>query len=100
MTDENLNYGPDLITLEDEDGVEHEFEYLDSVKTEDGHFVALIPSHQSAEETLQYDGELVIMQVEEEDGEEYLVTIEDDELFDKVADIFMDRLEEDYDIEQ
>lgn len=100
MTDENLNYGPDLITLEDEDGVEHEFEYLDSVKTEDGHFVALIPSHQSAEETLQYDGELVIMQVEEEDGEEYLVTIEDDELFDKVADIFMDRLEEDYNIEQ
>ncbi len=100
MTDENLNYGPDLITLEDEDGVEHEFEYLDSIKTEDGHFVALIPSHQSAEETLQYDGELVIMQVEEEDGEEYLVTIEDDELFDKVADIFMDRLEEDYNIEQ
>ena len=70
MTDENLNYGPDLITLEDEDGVEHEFEYLDSVKTEDGHFVALIPSNQTPEETLQYDGELVIMQVEEEDGEE------------------------------
>ncbi len=100
MTDENMNYGPDIITLEDEDGVEHEFEYLDSVKTEDGHFVALIPSHQTAEETLQYDGELVIMQVEEEDGEEYLVTIEDDELFDKVADIFMDRLEEEYEIEQ
>ena len=100
MAEENLNYGPDIITLEDEDGIEHEVEYLDSVKTKDGHFVALIPSNQSPEETLQYDGELVIMQVEEEDGEEYLVTIEDDELFDKVADIFMDRLEEEYNIEQ
>lgn len=100
MTDENLNYGPDLITLEDEDGVEHEFEYLDSIKTEDGRFIALVPSMQSAEETLQYDGELVIMQVEEEDGEEYLVTIEDDELFEKVADIFMDRLEDEFNIEQ
>ena len=100
MAEENLNYGPDIITLEDEDGIEHEFEYLDSVKTKDGHFVALIPSNQSPEETRQYVGELVIMQVEEEDGEEYLVTIEDDELFDKVADIFMDRLEEEYNIEQ
>ena len=40
------------------------------------------------------------MQVEEEDGEEYLVTIEDDELFEKVADIFMDRLEDEFNIEQ
>ncbi len=99
MAEENLNYGPDIITLEDEDGIEHDFEYLDSVKTEDGHFVALIPANQTPEETLGYDGELVIMAVEEEDGEEYLVTIEDDELFDKVSDIFMDRLEEEYDIQ-
>ena len=47
------------------------------------------------------DGELVILKVEEdENGEEFLSSIEDDDEYNFIADTFMKRLEEDYDIEQ
>ena len=32
------------------------------------------------------------------DGEEFLETIEDEDEMDEIADIFMERLEEDYDV--
>ena len=36
-------YNPDIVSVVDEDGVEHIFEELDRIETEDGKFVALLP---------------------------------------------------------
>lgn len=83
-------YGPDLITLTDEDGVETEFELLDSVEYEDRRFVALIP----AEISLSGEEDLYIFEVLDENGEDVLVTLEDEELYNELYDIFSERLDE------
>ena len=88
-------YNPDLISVVDENGVEHVFEELDRIETDDGRFVALLPVYQEAEEILDDDGELIILSVvEDEDGETYLEPIEDDKLFDELGKIFEERLED------
>ena len=91
---ENINdeYGPDLVSVVDEDGVEHTFEELDRIETDEGKFIALLPVYDEAEEILDSDGELIILQVKEEDEELYLEPIEDDNLFDKIGKLFEERL--------
>lgn len=91
---ENINdeYGPDLVSVVDEDGVEHTFEELDRIETDEGKFIALLPVYDEAEEILDSDGELIILHVKEEDGELYLEPIEDDNLFDKIGKLFEERL--------
>lgn len=93
-------FGPDIVSVVDEDGVEHIFEELDRIETDEGKFVALLPVYDSAEEILDSDGELIILRVnEEEDGEVYLEPIEDDNLFDEIGKIFEDRLADYYDFD-
>jgi uncharacterized protein YrzB (UPF0473 family) len=91
---ENINeeYGPDIVSVVDDDGVEHTFEELDRIETDEGKFVALLPVYDEAEEILDSNGELIILQVTEEDGELYLEPIEDDKLFDKIGKLFEERL--------
>ncbi len=99
MDNEN-EFGADLVTVQDEDGNEHQFELIDAIETDDGRYVALLPVYDDPAETLNDDGELIILQVMEEDGEEMLVPIEDDEAFDEIADIFEERLSDLYEIEE
>lgn len=97
MENEKEQYGPDLVTLVDDEGHEHEFEMVDTLDHGDARYVALIASHEDPEEQLQDDGELVVLKVIEEDGEEFLEGIEDEAEFDEVAAIFMERLEDEFD---
>ena len=90
-------YGNDILTLEDDDGVEHTFEVLDSIENAGTRYLALSPIYDDPQQTLADSGELVILRVVEADGEEFLETIDDEEM-DEIADIFMERLEEDYDV--
>jgi len=93
MVNNNENYGNDLVSVVDENGVEHVFEELDRIETDDGRYVALLPVYDSAEEIIDSDGELIILSVvEDEDGETYLEPIEDDALFDEIGAIFEERL--------
>lgn len=89
-----------IVKVLDEDGKEHSFELLDAIETEDGRFVALLPIYDEPEESLEDDGELIILKVESEDGEDVLLPIEDDELFDEIGALFEERLEELYEIEE
>ena len=66
------NYNPDIVSVVDEDGVEHTFEELDRIETDDARYVALLPVYDEAEDILDDDGELIILKVNEEDGETYL----------------------------
>ena len=94
------DYVADLVTVQDEDGKEHQFEIIDAIETDDGRYVALLPVYDDPEETLNDDGELIILQVVEEDGGEVLVPIEEEETFDEIADIFEERLADLYEIEE
>ena len=91
-------YGPDIVSVVDEEGVEHTFEELDRIETDRGRYVALLPVYDEAEEVLDDDGELIILKVEEEGEETYLAPIEDDAEFDEVGSIFEERLSEMFEI--
>lgn len=90
-------FGADLITLLDDENNEHEFEIVDSLELDGERYIALVASYDDPDEKLQDDGELVILKSVTEDGEEFLEAIEDEEEFDKVAAIFMERLEDEFD---
>lgn len=87
------NFGNNIVSVVDEEGVEHTFEELDRIETDDGRYIALLPIYTEAEEILDGDGELIILSVvEDEDGETYLEPIEDEELFNEIGQIFEERL--------
>lgn len=89
----------EFFTLTDEDGNEIEFELIGTVDLEGVTYHAMIPADQQGEEQGFY--EYVILKTEtDEDGEEMLVTIDDDAEFDKVADIFDDMFSEEIDLDQ
>ncbi len=94
------NYNPDIVSVVDEDGVEHTFEELDRIETDDARYVALLPVYDEAEEILEDDGELIILKVSEEDGETYLEPIEDEEEFNEIGSIFEERLSEMFDFDE
>ena len=87
-------FNPDLVSVIDENGVEHVFEELDRIETDTAKYVALLPVYDEAEEILDDDGELIILKVCEEDGETYLEPIEDDNEFNEIGKIFEERLSE------
>ncbi len=96
---ENEEYGNDFVTLVDENGKETEFEIVDSLVTENNEYFALIPT-ETPENLGSDDGELLILKVVEENGEEFLEPIEDDDEYEEISEIFIDRLEELYDFEE
>ena len=74
---EPMEFGPDILTLVDEEGNEHEFEVVDSLEEGEQRYLALIPV-MTEEELEEDDGELVVLRATAgEDGEEYLEPIED-----------------------
>lgn len=87
-------FNPDIVSVVDENGVEHTFEELDRIETDKGKYVALLPVYDEAEEIIDDDGELIILKVSEEDGETYLEPIEDDDEFNEIGNIFEERLAE------
>ena len=99
--DDNFYDGePIILSVEDEDGVEHQFEQLDSIEYEGELYVALTPYYEDAQDIIDDDGELIILRSYEEDDEFYLEPIENVELFDKLGKMFEDRLSEYFDFEE
>ena len=96
---ENKEYNPDIITLTDDEGKEYSFEVLDGIETDDARYLALLPTYEDPQKLLEADGELVIVKVGEEDGEEYFYEIEDDDEYETIADAFIDRLQDFFEID-
>lgn len=101
MTDElnKEDYNPDIVTLTDDDGKEYTFEVIDAIETDMGRYLAMLPVYDDPQKMLDDSGELVIVKVGEEDGEEYYFEIEDDDEYETVADAFVNRLEDFFEIE-
>ena len=93
-------YGNDIVSVIDDEGNEHRFEILDAIETDENRYVALLPIYDDAEQAVEDDGELVILAVVEENGEDLLVPIEDDDEFEEIADIFEERLADLYEIDE
>lgn len=93
IRNENEEYNEtNIISVIDEDGVEHTFEELDRIELDGDEYIALLPQYDKEEEILDSDGELIILKTSYEDDEFYLEPIEDDALFDKLGRMFEDRL--------
>ena len=93
-------YNPDIVTLSDDDGKEYTFEILDAIETDESRYLALLPVYDDPKKILDDSGELVIVTVKEEDGEEYFEEITDDDEYETVADTFIDRLSDKFEIDE
>lgn len=85
-----------IVILNDEEGNEVKFEFLDLVELDDEEYVVLLPVTEEGEEE---EGEVVILKVEdtdEESDEESYVSIEDEETLNQVFDIFKEKFKDDF----
>ena len=82
--------------LNDEDGKETKFEFLDLINYDDEQYVVLLPTEEESDEP----GEVVILRVEDTDqdsDEESYVSVEDEEVLNKVFEIFKDKFKDEFD---
>ena len=92
---------PELYTLMDEEGNEKLFELIDTLEENGTVYFALIPHIEDPNELLQGEVELVVLVAgTDEDGNDILEPIESDEEYERIAQIFIDRLDEEYDDEE
>ena len=90
-------YGNNFVVLTDENGKEIELEHLDTVEYNGQTYMAFIPAEMSVEDAY----ELIIMKTElEENGEELLVTLDDEDEEAELFQIFSERLEEAFEEEE
>ena len=83
-------YTPDLYTLEDEGGNEQTFE----MEYEGEKYFALTPYFENPENMLGDSGEVVILKSDFDGDEEIMISIDDDDEYEKIGNIFMKRIEE------
>ena len=93
-------YEPDILSVFDEDGNEILFELLERYETDDNTYVAITEYHDNDEDIVEGNCEVIILKAEnDENGEEYLIEIEDEMEFEQVSDILMKMVEEKFDVE-
>ncbi len=95
---ENVNEGEELdniLVLNDENGNEVEFEFLDLIEYEGEEYVVLLPVE---EEETDEAGEVVILKLEDTDSEdeESYVSVEDEEVLNKVFEMFKEKFEDEF----
>ncbi len=96
--DENNEELDNIVILNDEEGNEVKFEFLDLIELDDEEYVVLLPVTDEGEEE---EGEVVILKVEDNDDEdsdeESYVSIEDEDTLNKVFEIFKEKFKDDFD---
>ena len=92
MEDEELD---NIIRLNDEDGNEVQFEFLDLVELDNEEYVVLLPVEEASEDEI---GEVVILKVEptESEEEESYVGVEDEEILNNVFEIFKEKFKDEF----
>ena len=91
-------FGPDFISLTDEDGNEFELEVIDALEYNGRTYLACFPTlEEDTEEAEAEEYGLVILKSIEENGESYLATPDSDEELNAVYEQFMLQLMEEED---
>ena len=82
-----------IIVLNDEEGNEAEFEFLDLIEYEGEEYVVLLPVEETDDA-----GEVVILKLEdtESEDEESYVSVDDEEILNKVFEIFKEKFKDDF----
>ena len=88
--DEELD---NIVILNDEDGKEVRFEFLDLIEYEDEEYVILLPTDEDED-----SGEVVILQVEDTDSEEEesYVSVDNEETLNAVFEIFKEKFKDEF----
>ncbi len=83
-----------IIVLNDENGEEVKFEFLDLVELDGEEYVVLLPADEDEEE----EGEVVILKVEDTDDEEEesYVSVDDEETLNKVFEMFKEKFKDEF----
>lgn len=97
---EDVNNIPDaeeidnIVVLNDEDGNEVEFEFLDLIQYEGEDYVVLLPTEDEGEEA----GEVVILKLEdtEDEEQESYVSVEDEETLNAVFEMFKEKFKDEF----
>ena len=84
-----------IIVLNDENGEEIKFEFLDLIELDDEEYVVLLPVLEEGEED---EGEVVILKVEdtENEEEESYVSIDDEDTLNRVFEIFKEKFKDEF----
>ena len=80
-----------IIVLNDEEGNEVEFEYLDAVEMDGKEYIVLLPVEE------QENGEVVIFRIEGEGEDESYISLDDEEEAEKVFEAFKEKTKDDFD---
>lgn len=91
--DENIS---NIIILNDENGNEVQFEFLDLIEYESEEYVVLLPVLEEGEED---DGEVVILKVDDSDensDEESYISVDDENTLTAVFEIFKEKFKEEF----
>ena len=85
-------FGPDFITVTDEDGNDIELEFVDALEHGGVTYMAFFPAVEEEADQESEDYGLVILKAIQENGEELLSTLDSDEELNAVYDLFMEQL--------
>lgn len=82
-----------IVVLNDEEGKEVKFEFLDLIEYEDEEYVILLPIEEEEESE-----EVVILKVEDTDSdeEESYVSVDDEEVLNTVFEIFKEKFKDEF----
>ena len=91
---ENEEELDNIVILNDENGNEVKFEFLDLVELDSEEYVVLLPTEESEEE----EGEVVILKVDdtESEDEESYVSVDDEEILNKVFEKFKEKFKDEF----
>lgn len=95
--DDELDELDNIVVLNDEEGNEVKFEFLDLIEYENEQYVVLLPV---AEDGQEDEGEVVILKVEdtdEESDEESYVSVDDEDVLNEVFEIFKEKFKDEFD---
>ena len=91
VNEEEFDDLDDILVLQDQDGKDAEFKFLDIVEVDDKQYVILLPV-----ENIE-SGEIVIFRIDGEGQDETYVGVKSEEEAEKVFNIFKEQAKDDFD---
>ena len=86
------DYGPNFVTLTDDEGNDIELEYVDALEHNGTTYMAFFPVVEEREQENEDEYGLIILKSEQIGGEELLSNILDEDELNEVYDLFMEQL--------
>ena len=83
------DFGASFITIEDDDGNEFELEHLSTLEFEGEEYMVFLPADMDEDDP---DYGFIILQVEEVDGEEQFVSVDDEDKLQRIYDYYMEEV--------